>query len=165
MKRVTGYINKQRILVLFFLGSFSAVVLAIDIQGIAGYRLGEILDKTLVLTEAKEDGGAVVYRVKMLASEPLVELLTVRITTQQQIHRISAYSPVLTEKDCQTRMTELRIQTEKQFPKLGYYAMADGELFYQDDRTYTLDCARLDGAIRLRQEYSDDKLAAQSKKG
>ena len=58
-------------------------------------------------------------------------------------------------------MTQLRIQTEKQFPKLGYYAMDQSEMFYQDDRTYTLECITTEDGIRLRQEYSDDKLAAQ----
>ena len=58
-------------------------------------------------------------------------------------------------------MTQLRIQTEKQLPQLGYYAMDQSEMFYQDDRTYTLECVNTDDGIRLRQEYSDDKLAAQ----
>jgi hypothetical protein len=34
-------------------------------------------------------------------------------------------------------------------------------MFYQDDCTYTLECVNIDDGIRLRQEYSDDKLAAQ----
>jgi hypothetical protein len=42
---------------------------------------------------------------------------------------------------------------------MGYYAMDQSELFYQDDRTYTLDCIKTDDGIRLRQEFSDDKLA------
>ena len=59
----------------------------------------------------------------------------------------------------ETEMTALRKQTEKEFPALGYYAMDQSEMFYQDDRTYTLECIKFDGGIRLRQEYSDDKLA------
>ena len=88
-------------------------------------------------------------------------MLTLRITKKQQIHRISAFSPILSAVDCETRMTQLRKQTEKQFPGLGYYAMDQSELFYETDRTYTLECINTNGGIRLRQEYSDDKLAAE----
>jgi len=152
---------KQRFTMLVFLCITGASAQAADIQGIAGYTLGDVLDKQRVLNETKADDGTTVYSVKPLTTEQQVNILTLRITQQQQIHRISAYSPVLGDADCQSLMTQLRIQTEKQFPRLGYYAMDQSEMFYQDDRTYTLECVTSDDGIRLRQEYSDDKLAAQ----
>jgi hypothetical protein len=145
---------------LFLFCIFSTSVQAGDIDGIAGYALGDVLDKKHVLRE-KVDAGMTVYRVKPIAPDPQIDLLTVRTTDTLRIHRISAYTTVLTDKACQHRMTQLRIETEKQFPELGYYAMADGDLFYQDDRTYTLDCVKTEDGIRLRREYSDDKLAKQ----
>lgn len=161
MKCLHRYIIKQHIAMLFFLCITSAGAQAADIQGIAGYTLGDVLDKKQVINETKADDGVTVYSVKPLSSEQQVNILTLRITQKQQIHRISAFSPVLTDADCQTQMTQLRKQTEKQFPKLGYYAMYQSEMFYQDDRTYTLECVNTDDGIRFRQEYSDDKLAAQ----
>ena len=152
---------KQYIPILFFLCVTSFSAQATDIQGIAGYRLGDVLDKKQVLNETKAEDGVTVYSVKPLASDKHVNILTLRITPKQQIHRISAFSHVLSAADCQTQMTQLRIQTEKQFPRLGYYAMDQSEMFYQDDRTYTLECVDKDEGIRLRQEYSDDKLATQ----
>jgi len=152
---------KQHVVILFFLCITGTGVQAADIQGIAGYNLGDVLDIQRVLNETKADDGATVYSVKPLTSEQQVNRLTLRITGNGQIHRISAFSPVLTAAECQAQMTQLRIQTEKQFPKLGYYAMDQSEMFYQDDRTYTLECITTEDGIRLRQEYSDDKLAAQ----
>lgn len=134
---------------------------AAAIEGIAGYTLGSVLDKQQVLKESKAEDGVTVYSVTPLRSAQQVELLTLRITQKQQIHRISAFSTILSAADCQTRMSQLRKQTEKQFPVLGYYAMDQSELFYEADRTYTLECVNTDTGIRLRQEYSDDKLAAQ----
>lgn len=161
MNNFLGQVSKRSIPVLLFLYIAGANAQAGGIQGIGGYTLGEALDEKLVLKETKTSDGVTLYRVKPIAASPQVDLITLRITRKRQIHRISADSPVLTETDCQTRMSRLRVQTEKQSPELGYYAMADGELFYQDDRTYTLDCVKTDSGIRLRQEYSDDKLAAQ----
>ena len=161
MKYLHRHIVKQCIAILFFLCITNFGAQAADIQGIAGYTLGDVLDKKRVLNETKADDGATVYTVKRLNSKQQVNILTIRITQKQQIHRISAFSPVLTDADCQSRITQLRIQTEKQFPKLGYYAMDQSEMFYQGDRTYTLECVNTDDGIRLRQEYSDDKLAAQ----
>ena len=161
MKCLHRHIIKQRIATLFILGITSFSAQATDIQGIAGYMLGDVLDKKRVLNETKADDGATVYTVKPLSSEQQVNILALRITPKQQIHRITAFSPVLTAADCQIQMTQLRIQTEKQLPQLGYYAMDQSEMFYQDDRTYTLECVNTDDGIRLRQEYSDDKLAAQ----
>ena len=161
MKYLHRDIIKQRITIVFGLCIISSSAQAADIQGIAGYTLGDVLDKQRVLNETKTDDGATVYSVKPLTSEQQVNTLTLRITQNQQIHRITAFSPVLTNADCQSRMTQLRIQTEKQFPQLGYYAMDQSEMFYQDDRTYTLECITTEDGIRLRQEYSDDKLAAQ----
>jgi len=137
----------------------NASVLAGDINGIAGYTLGERFDPKAASGKKKSDDDAIVYTVKPLTTDARISILTIRLTKQQQIHRISAYSAVVTPADCQTRMDQLRKQTEKQFPLLGYYAMDQSELFYQDDRTYTLDCIKKEGGIRLRQEYSDDKLA------
>lgn len=139
----------------------SPSTLAADIEGIAGYTLGTVLDKQQVLKETKMDDGATIYRVKPVGSPPQIELLTVRITQSHQIHRISADSPVLSAADCQTRMTQLRKQIEQQFPTLGYYAMDQSEMFYEADRSYTLECVNTDAGIRLRQEYSDEKLAAE----
>jgi hypothetical protein len=133
--------------------------LAADINGIAGYRLGETFDKKTALAEQKSDDNAIIYTVKPLVADSRISILTIRLTKQHQIHRISAFSPVMTPAECQTRMDQLRMQTEKQFPMMGYYAMDQSELFYQDDRTYTLDCIKTDDGIRLRQEFSDDKLA------
>ena len=161
MKYLHRDIIKQRITIVFVLCIISSSAQAADIQGIAGYTLGDVLDKNHVLNETKMDDGATVYSVKPLTSEQHVNILTLRITQKQQIHRISALSAVLTSADCQSQMTQLRIQTEKQFPQLGYYAMDQSEMFYQDDRTYTLECVNTDDGVRLRQEYSDDKLAAQ----
>jgi hypothetical protein len=161
MKCLHRHIIKQRIATLLILGITSFSAQATDIQGIAGYMLGDVLDKKRVLNETKADDGATVYTVKPLSSEQQVNILALRITPKQQIHRITAFSPVLTAADCQIQMTQLRIQTEKQLPQLGYYAMDQSEMFYQDDRTYTLECVNTDDGIRLRQEYSDDKLAAQ----
>ena len=161
MKCLHRDIIRQRTTILFVLCITSFSAQAVDIQGIAGYTLGDDLDKQRVLNETKADDGATVYSVKSLTSEQQVNILTLRITGNGQIHRISAFSPVLTAAECQTQMRQLRIQTEKQFPKLGYYAMDQSEMFYQDDRTYTLECVNTTDGIRLRQEYSDDKLAAQ----
>lgn len=161
MYRLRRHCAKHFSILLFFLGMTSATAQAIDIQGIAGYTLGAVLDKQQVLRETKADDGAIVYSVKPLSSEQQVDILTLRITQKQQIHRISAFSPLLSAADCQTRMTQLRKQTEKQFPKLGYYAMDQSEMFYEADRTYTLECVNTADGIRLRQEYSDDKLAKQ----
>lgn len=161
MKSRPRQIFTQRIAILFILSITSAGAQAADIQGIAGYSLGDLLDKNRVLTEAKASDGATIYSVKPLTAEQQVDMLMLRITSKQQIYRISAFSPVLTTTDCQTQMKQLRIQTEKQFPTLGYYAMDQSELFYEDDRTYTLECVKSEVGMRLRQEYSDDKLAAQ----
>lgn len=161
MKWPSNYRIRQHTATLIFLSVISVGAQATDIQGIAGYRLGDVLDKKQVLNETKAEDGVTVYSVKPLASDKHVNILTLRITPKQQIHRISAFSHVLSAADCQTQMTQLRIQTEKQFPRLGYYAMDQSEMFYQDDRTYTLECVNTDEGIRLRQEYSDDKLAAQ----
>jgi len=161
MKCLHRHVVTKRIAILCFLCLTSAGAPAADIQGIAGYMLGDVLDKKRVLNETKADDGAAVYTVKPLSTEQQVNRLTLRITPKQQIHRITAFSPILTAADCQIQMTQLRIQTEKQLPQLGYYAMDQSEMFYQDDRTYTLECVNTDDGIRLRQEYSDDKLAAQ----
>jgi len=161
MKYLHRDIIKQRATILFVLCITSFGVQAADIQGIAGYTLGEILDKKQVKIESRTDDGATVYSVNPLNAEQLVNILTLRITGNGQIHRISAFSSVLTAAECQTQMTQLRIQTEKQVPKLGYYAMDQSEMFYQDDHTYTLECVNTEDGIRLRQEYSDDKLATQ----
>ena len=143
--------------VLIGLTSFSAQ--AADIQGIAGYTLGDVLNKESILNEKQAEDGAIVYTVKPLQPVPQVDILNVRITPTRQIHRISAYTSKLGAAQCQTEMVALRKQTEKRLPALGYYAMDQSEMFYQDDRTYTLECIKFDGGIRLRQEYSDDKLA------
>lgn len=145
------------ILYLVFFSSSSA--LANDINGIAGYKLGDSFDKKTALSEEKANNDAIIYTVRPLVADARISILTIRLTKRQQIHRISAYSAVMTPADCQTRMDQLRKQTETQFPMLGYYAMDQSELFYQDDRTYTLDCIETNGGIRLRQEFSDDKLA------
>jgi len=152
---------KQGFVIIFLLGMSDASVQAADIQGIAGYTLGDVLDKKYVLNATKADDGAIVYNVKPLTAKKQVDMLTLRINQKRQIHRISAFSPIQSAVDCQTLMTQLRRHTENQFPKLGYYAMDQSEMFYQADRTYTLECVNTDGGIRLRQEYSDDKLAAQ----
>ena len=138
---------------------FSLRAHAGDIKGIAGYTLGEPLDKKLVLNSQKANDGANVYIVKLLKPEKLVATLAIRITQAQQIHRISAFSPVMTAVECENEMAALRKQTEKEFPALSYYAMDQSEMFYQDDRTYTLECVSSEAGLRLRQEYSDDKLA------
>jgi hypothetical protein len=161
MHRLHPHSAKHFSILLFFLGMISATAQATDIQGIAGYTLGAVLDNQQVLKKTITDDGAIVYSVKPLSSEQQVDMLKLRITQKQQIHRISAFSPVLGAADCQTQITQLRKQTETQFPKLGYYAMDQSELFYEDDRTYTLECVKTDDGIRLRQEYSDDKLAEQ----
>lgn len=161
MKCLHRHKIKQHIAILFLLCITSAGAQADDIQGIAGYTLGDVLDKKRVVNETKADDGVTVYTVNPLNTERQVYILKLRITQKQQIHRISAFSPILTDADCQTRMTQLRKQTEKQFPKLGYYAMDQSEMFYEGDRTYTLECVNTNDGVRLRQEYSDDKLAAQ----
>ena len=154
------YINFLRPLLLTVLiGLISISAQAADIQGIAGYTLGDVLNKEFILNTKKAEDGVTVYSVKPLQSAPQVDILSVRITPTGQIHRISAFTSKLNAAQCQTEMTALRKQTEKEFPALGYYAMDQSEMFYQDDRTYTLECINYHGGLRLRQEYSDDKLA------
>jgi hypothetical protein len=159
MKYLHWHRVKQHIAVLLFLVISSASLQAADIQGIAGYTLGETLDKRQVLHETKAVDGATVYTVKPLRLEQPIDIITVRITSKQQIHRISAYSPVLTAGECEDQMVQLRKATENRFPGIGYYAMDQSEMFYNKDRIYTLECVEREGEIRLLQEYSDDKLA------
>ena len=161
MKSLSRHVLTQRSTLLFFLALSIATAQAADLTGIAGYTLGDILDKRQVLNETKSNDGVTVYTVKPLGSVQQFDLLTLRLNQKQQIHRISAFSPILSAADCETRMTQLRKQTEKQFPTLGYYAMDQSELFYEADRTYTLECIKSNDGIRLRQEYSDDKLATE----
>ena len=149
----------RHLLLTVLIGLFSFSAQAADIQGIAGYTLGDVLNKDFILKEKKAEDGTTVYTVKLLQLASRVDILTVRITPTQRIHRISAYTPNLSAAECQTEMTSLRKQTEQHFPALGYYAMDQSEMFYQDDRTYTLECINTEGKVRLRQEYSDDKLA------
>jgi hypothetical protein len=161
MKSLSRHDLTHRSRLLFFLAIFIPTTQAANITGVAGYTLGDVLDKGKVLDETKSDDGETIYTVKPLGSVQQFDLLTLRLTQKQQIHRISAFSPILSAADCETRMTKLRKQTEKQFPTLGYYAMDQSELFYEADRTYTLECIKSNRGIRLLQEYSDDKLAAQ----
>ena len=161
MKFLSRHELIQHSALLFFLAISLPTTQAADITGIAGYTLGDVLDKRQVLNETKSDDGITVYAVKPLSSTQQIDILTLRVTQKQQIHRISAFSPVISAANCQTQMNQLRKQTENQFPKLGYYAMDQSELFYEADRTYTLECVDNDAGIRLRQEYSDDKLAAE----
>ena len=149
----------RQLLLTVLLGYIGFNVYAADILGIGGYTLGDVLNKEFILNENKTEDGVSVYTVKPLQPAPRVEILTVRISPTQHIHRISAFTPILDAAKCQMEMTSLRKQTEQRFPALGYYAMDQSEMFYQDDRTYTLECINFDGGLRLRQEYSDDKLA------
>ena len=59
--------------VLIGLTSFSAQ--AADIQGIAGYTLGDVLNKESILNEKQAEDGAIVYTVKPLQPVPQVEVV------------------------------------------------------------------------------------------
>ncbi len=59
---------KQRFTMLVFLCITGASAQAADIQGIAGYTLGDVLDKQRVLNETKADDGTTVYSVKPLTT-------------------------------------------------------------------------------------------------
>jgi hypothetical protein len=137
--------------------------LAGTINGIAGYLLGDRFNPRKAVAQHESGDGASVYTVRPRKSDALIERLALRLTPQGQIHRISAFSPPMSAAACQLKMDSLRKQTERQFPSLGYYAMDQSELFYEGDRTYTLECIHEKGKVRLRQEYSDDKLAKQKK--
>jgi len=156
-------LTKQNFVLLLLLGLACSRALAGGIEGIAGYALGATLDKQTVLKETRGDDGATVYDVKPLKTDQPLDRLTVLVTPGQQIHRISAFSPATTATACEKRMATMQMQIEKQSPELKYYAMHESEMFYQGDRTYTLECIKANDGVRLRQEYSDDKLAEQVK--
>ena len=157
------YPGTKRRIVFVCLMCFSAFgVQASDINGIAGYTLGDVFDKKLALDTQMSESGKTIYTVKLLKAEKLVDTLTIRVSKKQQIHRISAFSIAMSAAECQTQMNVLRKKIENRIPSLGYYAMDNSELFYQNERTYTLECIKSDDGVHFRQEYSDDNLAVQA---
>ncbi|MGD8577635.1 MAG: hypothetical protein PVG13_11135 [Thiohalophilus sp.] len=146
------------VLILFVYGFFNPRVIA-EIEGITDYKLGDKLDTSNVINIEKSDDGTKIYIVKPVSNDTLMSRLAIQITSKGIIHRITADSSVISSAECYTRINNLRKSTERDHPDLGYYAMDQSELFYQGDRTYTLECIKSENGSRLRQEYSDDKLA------
>ena len=75
------------------------------------------------------------------------------------IYRITAYSKTMLMTECYNHMNAMRSATEERFQDLDYYAMGDNEMFFDDTRTFTLECAEVKGGAQLIQEYADDKIA------
>ena len=78
---------------------------------------------------------------------------------EPQIHRITVYSREMKSTQCEIAKNELRASVEKKYPALGYYAMDESEMFYEDPRTFTIACVASGNKKRLKREYSDDALS------
>lgn len=148
-----------RILLIPLLYGFFSFSVTAEIEGTSGYLLGDKFNTANVVDIKKSDDGSKIYIVKPVSDGDLVARLAIRITPDGLIHRITADSSVISSAECYTRMNNLRKSTEQDHPDLGYYAMDQSELFYQSNRTYTLECIKSEDGTRLRQEYSDDELA------
>lgn len=128
------------------------------IIGGGGFSLGEPFDpqRSEFQVQSAEDG--IVYRVKPKSDNKHAEHVLLRITKTHLIHRITVFSTATSSAQCATEKDSLRKEFERTYPKLGYYAMDEAEMFYEDPRTYTIECVKSADNARLKTEYSDDAL-------
>jgi hypothetical protein len=138
-----------------FLALYAASTYASDISGIGNYQLGDLLNEANIEKISQDQDGTNVYHMQ---APRQVELLTLRVNAKKQIYRISGYSPLLSDTGCIQALSELRSQIEKTSPQLGYYALDQGEMFYQGNRIYTLECVNHSGGVRLLRDYLDETL-------
>ncbi len=138
----------------------SRPALGSDIQGIGGFALGDTLDPGTVVGMITTNDGSPVYVVAPKTDERYVHALHIAVNRGKRVARISAASTPMSAKECQQAMNAARKRTEAQFPSLGYYAMTDSDLFFEGDRSYTIECTNTDRGVELHQDFWDDSLEA-----
>ena len=132
---------------------------AAAITGEGGFNLGEVFDTSSAGVEKRTVEKEVVYTVKLVSPSDTIDYISLQITPSNQIHRITVYSQELASTRCEIEKNALRSRVEKKYPTLGYYAMDEAEMFYEEPRTFTIDCVASGDKKRLKREYSDDALA------
>jgi len=134
----------------------SGLVYASVITGGGGYELGEKFELTKA-TQVIKNNGTVVYQVS--PHDNYYSNILLRVNTSKMIHRITITSKVLVESACYAQMGEIQMETEKLHPGLNYYAMGENEMFFDKERTFTIECNEVKGGWQLQLEYADDILA------
>jgi len=134
----------------------SGLVNASVITGGGGYELGNKYEITKD-TQTIIHNDAIVYQV--LSRDSQYEHIFLRVNKLKIIHRITIVSHVLAEKACYAQMGKIQEETETLHPGLKYYAMGENEMFFDSERTFTIECNKVKGGWQLRLEYADDTLA------
>lgn len=129
------------------------------ISGGGGYNLGEVFNPQQVAVEKLQIDKSTVYKLRPQPATQNLDYLLLRLTPDMRIYRITIYSPEMPGAQCESEKNNLRKATEQRYPKLGYYAMDESEMFYEDPRTFTIECITSDNKTRLKTEYADDALA------
>ncbi len=139
----------------------SAPLLASDIQGIGGFALGDGFDARVAAGVVRADDSSSSFVVEPDNPDRYVQMLQIATNPEKRISRISASSSPMAPKECQQAMNAVRKRTEDRFPSLGYYAMNNSDLFFEGDRSYTIECIKTDRGVVLRQDFWDDALEGQ----
>ncbi len=132
---------------------------AATITGDAGFKLGDILDIQKSAAQKLTIEKDTVYKIIPESSANNIAYVLLRITRDKRIHRITVYSNEMTAAQCDTEKNALRKAVELKHPNLGYYAMDESEMFFDEPRTFTIECVVSGRNNRLKTEYSDDALA------
>ena len=129
------------------------------ITGEGGFNLGEIFDTGSSRVENNTIEKEIVYKIKPAIPSDKIDYISLWITPSNQIHRIAVYSIEMKSTQCEIEKNSLRSSVEKKYPTLGYYAMDESEMFYEDPRSFTIECVASGNKKRLKREYSDDAIA------
>jgi hypothetical protein len=131
---------------------------AAKISGEAGFALGEYFNPQKQVAKPLATDDDTVYRVEPRTSLKKIDYVLLRLGQENRIKRITVFSHAMEPEFCQIKKQDLRKSMEIQHPMLGYYAMDDSEMFYEDSRIFTIECVTYDGKVRMKREYSDELL-------
>ncbi|UCE89087.1 MAG: hypothetical protein JSW10_12440 [Pseudomonadota bacterium] len=138
-----------------------AVCAGDGIGGDFGFRLGDKYEPANALRRDVGEDGNVSYLAKQLIKHGFFDEVYVEVTPlTNRIYRISARGAALNPEVCAAQQQRMRKNLEAAHADAGYYALDDGDMFYNKSRLATLGCTGDERSVTLTLEYLDEHLEA-----
>jgi hypothetical protein len=126
-----------------------------DLLSAHGYRVGSVLDQSRVIEHAGGDEPVLLVKAAGSSSKRVYVELGADAKT---IVRVVVEEDTADRNACATRKAETEKSLKAAFPKLGYYALENADMYFDGDRIVSLSCVEHEGGASFRVDRWDSRL-------
>jgi len=140
------------------LAAFSAGIYAEPVSGDFGLQLGATVERQSIIGPVTEPHGASLYAIRPPAPQPHYVEYFVGLSSQQRIGLIRARSAPMATTACYRTYRATSKQLQERHPHSGYYALDDGDMYYDGTRQVVVACEVDGNSGRVVVEYVDETI-------